>query len=214
MDRDQLRRKCFKIHSDYWGHYTCPLSGKEIGIKDNWDLHEVFVPKNDVAPAMQNLINVVENCIPLEHDAHIDQGSTRDSMAKCIPLMFRNVGAEKVGGWYVGLWQEHDLSVNRGVLIPVTDLPVVRIVELMNLGAEIHREPLPADKYWLNEDMVDYRSAIATKHKGRNRRWARGTPNRWKDYDASDLLYYLDEGYWARYMMDVMGIYIGDVEWA
>lgn len=214
MDRDRLRRECFKIHSDYRGRYTCPLSGKELGIKDDWDLHEVFVEKNDVAPAKQHLINVVENCIPLEHDAHIDRGSTRSSIAKCTPLMFRNVEAEKIGMWYVSLWKEHELSVNRSVLIPIEDMSVTRLVGLMKLGAEIHQKTLPAAKYWLNKDKIDYRAAIATKYKGKNRKWARGTPNRWKDYDARDLLYYLEEGYWARYILDAIGIYIRDIEWA
>lgn len=211
MDRNELRRKCFKIHSNYQGRYTCPLSGKEIGIKDSWDLHEVFVEKNDVAPPNQYLINVVENCIPLDHDAHIDRGSTKSSMAKCTPKMFRNVGTVNIGEWYVSLWREHDLSMNRGMLIPIEDLSVTRLVEFMNLGAEIHQKPLPAARYWLNEG-IDYRAAIATKYKGKNRHWARGTPNQWKEYYASDLIYYIEEGYWARYMLDVFGMY--DVEWA
>jgi len=150
---------------------------------------------------------VEENCIPLDHDTHISIGGTRESTVKMMPPMFRNVGAERIGIWYSSLWKEHGLSVDRGILYPIEDLPVHELVHRMRLGADIHRNTLPADDYWM-WDKTNYLAAVAVKLKGKSPKWSRGLPREWKDFDMPMLYEYMVDGHWALYLMDTFNLYI------
>lgn len=215
MDRQELRRKCFKKHASYRAVAICPLSGRELGGTEPWDLHEVFVKRSSVAPIHQHLIMAEENCIPTDHEAHVAEGNTRAGLIKCIPPMFYHVGAMEIGMWYQSLIDEHGLSLDKGILVPMRDLKLYVLLDMINLGAEVMKSSLPEDgAYWLNERNVDWRARVALKASGKTRkRWAKNTPATWKDYYFSDIVEYLEIGYWTEYMLGALGVLRAEVDW-
>jgi hypothetical protein len=214
LDRKALRKLVFRTHSNWAAEVICPLSGKVLEGNGVWDLHEVFVKRSSVSVPHQELIMVVENCIPLEHRAHIRYGNTHQALTACIPPMFRNVGVERIGVWYAYLWREQGLSMNKGRLYPRRELPMYVLMGMLKLGAKVLRASMPEDRgYWL-EDNRDWRAAVISKSIGKKKKWAKGTPKSWDGYTPADILDCLDTGYWADYMLGVMGVTAEEVDWS
>lgn len=161
-----------------------------------------------VAKKHQELIMVVENCVPVQHEAHIREGNTNTARNKCALAIFDRIGAARVGQWYTSLWQEEGLSVNRGILVPPRDMRIRQLIPLMNLGAKIHGRELPEEGWERDghKGKYDVRAQIVLSFQGRRRKWKEALPKSHNGYTIRDLISYLDDGYWANYMCHTLGI--------
>lgn len=211
MDRQKLRQKVYRLHARWDGEartsiVTCPLTGAKL--VDGWDLHEVFVRRSGVAPKYHDLIMVKENCIPLEHQAHIAIGNSREALRKCALRMFKRISARRVKDWYVTLWQEHGLSVDKGLLLPPKEWKVRNLVPLIELGAAVHDRELPTAgwEYKGEKGTFDIRAQVALRYQGKRRRWKERIPEHHNGVDISDLHRWIDEGYCAKYMLGMLGL--------
>lgn len=211
MDRQNLRQKVYRLHSR-WDRgtgkdiVTCPLSG--AALVDGWDLHEVFVRRSEVAPKHQDLIMVTENCIPLDHKAHIACGNSKEAIRKCALRMFKRISARRVRDWYVELWQEHGLSVDKGLLLPPKEWRVRNLVPLIELGAAIHDRELPAAGWEVKggKGTYDIRAQVALKYQRKRRRWKERIPEHHNGVHTFNLYHWMDEGFCAKYMLGVLGL--------
>jgi hypothetical protein len=215
VDRRQYmgdtRQQIYRSHMKYRDGDTyveCPLSGNRLRYNDKWDMHEVFVQRNDVAPKQQDLIFVAENCIPLDHNAHIARGNTREALKILTPVMFRNIGAEKISEWYFGLIEQEGLSLPKGFTPPPKHMRPLRLIDCMYLWADINDRELPRNsEYWYDAGTdSDIRAQVALRFTGRRRKWKERLPKTWKDYSTRMLSTYVAEGYYARKMMTALGI--------
>lgn len=211
MDRQSLRQKVYRLHARYDTEQrnnvaTCPLSG--TALVDAWDLHEVFVRRSSVPPKHQDLIMVLENCIPLEHEAHIRIGNSKEALRKCALRMFDRLSATRIKDWYIDLWQEHDLSVDRGLLLPPKEWKVRNLVPLIDLGAAIHNRDMPETGWEVRGDKgtYDIRAQVALRYQGKRRRWKERISEHRNGVDTRELYTWLDEGYAAKYMFGVLGL--------
>jgi hypothetical protein len=85
-------------------------------IRRNWDAHEYLVRRASVPVARQDLIFVVENVVPMHHECHMAYGATMECKRRCLDYAIHHLGAQRIGEWYVSLWQDHGLHVPRGTL--------------------------------------------------------------------------------------------------
>lgn len=175
-------------------------------VDNEWDLHEVFVKRSQVAPSHQELIMVLENCIPLQHKAHIAVGNTHEALSKCALPMFRNIGATKICEWYMGL-QEH-ISVNKGIFIPARDMRMYQITKMIELGARIEGVDL-GDYDWTvkgNKGKYDIRSQIGLQYQDRRKKWREAPPKEHGGVFITELSQWLREGHHADYLIRTLGI--------
>lgn len=151
---------------------------------------------------------VVENCIPVQHEAHIAKGNSNESLKKCALRMFNRVSARRVMDWYVSLWKEHDLSVNRGLLIPAKSRKVRALVPLIELGAAIHNKELPPTGWEVKgkKGTYDIRAQVALKFQGKSRKWKERIPEHHNGVETDQLHIWLDEGLAAKYILGVLGL--------
>lgn len=183
----------------------CPVCDKPI--ENGWDLHEAIVARSAVPKDKQHLIMVRENCIPLHHTCHLERGNTELTTQKCIIALCRNIGADKVGGWYTSLWQKHDLSVPRGLLVPKKDHSVNMVMHLMNVGSLVlGKGKLIVEEWNRRDDKGQYNllSQAAVYWIGKRPRWRRKA----KDIsgDLPELLKLIYTGYWVTYLLGIAGL--------
>jgi len=161
-----------------------------------------------VPPKHQHLIMVMENCIPVQHEAHIARGNSKPALKKCAMQMFRNLSAARIGTWYRDLWKEHNLSVDKGFLVPARDMKVHQLVDMVELGAAIRGQELPKDIWKLDTEKgpTDYRAQVALRYQSRRRKWRARIPKEHNGFTIGDVKTFMDEGYWAAYMLRTMGL--------
>jgi hypothetical protein len=211
MDRQGLRQRVYRYHAEYdkergRSTATCPLTGEAL--VDGWDLHEVFVKRNEVPPKHQGLIMVVENCIPLQHEAHIEMGNTREALRKCIDSMFKNVGPSRIGYWYRDLWKKHGLSVDKGILRKPKHMKVRELVPLIKLGALAEGVSLPSAgwEYKGKNGRTDIRAQVALRMQRKRRKWKEDIPESHNGYHTERLYTWMEEGLWIDYLTKTLGI--------
>lgn len=172
----------------------CVVCGEPID--SDWAAHEYLVKKNAVAPEHQDLILVPENTVFLHNErCHLPQGQSRKTVEKCLWHAARALTATAIGEWYVSLWQEHNLSVPQGTLIPPEDMPLHTSSKLYGLGAKLVGHPV-----W--EGPVGYDVA--------NVAFAAWT-GRWRVYrgkvekkNLSAHIDVLEAGYWMSYLLSII----------
>jgi hypothetical protein len=145
---------------------------------------------------------VIENCVPVQHKAHIATGNTKGALKKCTLAMFKNIGAEPIGRWYRDLWAEHGLNVDRGLLASPKDIRVRHLIPLIGLGAWLNDVDI-SGRDWVREGKkgtYDLRAQAALRYQGKNRKWKE------KGVDIQQLYTWLDDGYWASYILGTMGL--------
>lgn len=171
-------------------------------------MHEVFVKRSEVAPKHQELIMCIENCIPVEPQAHIAMGNTREALEKCGLALIRAIGAFQIGPWYTSLWQEHGLSIDTGLLIPPQALKVWQLIELMEQGARLDGIELPSTGWDQKgkKGITDVRAQVALRFQDKRRKWRDTLPKEHNGYTTLELKDWLSEGYWTDYLFRTMGI--------
>jgi hypothetical protein len=218
MDRQSLRRSIYRAHARYdlarrESVCTCPLTNTPL-VGSEWDLHEVFVRRSGLATQHHNLIMVKENCIPVQHKAHIERGNTTRSLAQCTRRMLQVVTANKIGRWYRDLWQKHGLSVDRGLLVPQASMKVRQLVPLISVGALVSEGHVLPETGWNVEGdkgVYDIRAQVALRSQSKRRKWKERLPDEHNGYTVQQLRIWLNEGYWTQYMLGVLGLDIASI---
>ena len=118
---------------------------------------------------------------------------TRRCLAHIVPRIYR---ADQVGEWYVSLWQEHGLSLPRGMLLPRSDVPMTLARRLFTHGAAVLGM---AD--WEPHGGPDVAALAALKWRGKKIK----KPKSWGKYGLGSLLEAVDTGYWLDYLEGVLG---------
>ena len=90
----------------------------------NGHMHEGLVGRGHVAKSKHHLIMNIHNCVPLHEECH---EHTKELRLHALAQLVRNVGAARVGKWYVNLWLGHRLGVAPGLLRPPKLVPVWRV---------------------------------------------------------------------------------------
>ena len=124
MNRQELRMYVYQLHSVYqpvWRKKAplCPWC--EHPLDREFDLHEFLVKRSAVPKDKQHLIMVPSNTAPVHHECHMRYGQTKEMAFKCLHRTCTVLNPRTLGQWYVGLWQDHGLSIPRGNLIERSD---------------------------------------------------------------------------------------------
>jgi len=111
---------------------------------------------------------------------------------RCLAFIGNRLGYQRVGKWYTSLWQEHGLSVPKGLLIP---LKLVKAYDVIR-----YCESLPEGD-WQVPKKGDYRVWVATKWQGRRPKWSTGTiPSEWNGVSQQKVRETIESGYWKEYL--------------
>jgi hypothetical protein len=212
MNRQTLKQKMLMAHR-VWSPelkrsiVLCPWCGEPV--TDAFDAHEYLVKRSGLNKKYHDLIMVPENVAPVHHyckeetgEGHIKNGQTREMTRRCLYYVARSLGADRIGRWYVSLWQDHGLGVKKGWLLQPHEVPMYQAREMFNKG------------YWLvNDDCsrwsidgVDVRDCAfaqfvpAEKRKAHHKELccARATSPR--------LVSYARSGYWLQYLEQIIGV--------
>jgi len=229
-ERQRQRVAAYRRHATYdpgTREYrcVCPWCGGRID-RDNFNLHEAIVRRSDVPVDKQELIFVPENMIPVHSSCHSDHGNSREMKLRCLLSMIRVLDASKIGRWYVSLWKEHELSVPKGILLDEKLIPARWCIDMMQVGARVHGElngiaheiVSMSDEDWIiraGEESWDFRTLVAWKWQGHNKkskkRNMRKPPEEHMGISASRLSYFLDEGYWTKYICGCCGFTVEEL---
>jgi hypothetical protein len=95
---------------------STPLASRKE--EDGFDLHDYLVKRSAVPKDKQDLVMVPENVVPVHHHCHMEAGQGKEMTKRCLYTAAMALGANDVGHWYVELWEEHGLSVRKGLLVP------------------------------------------------------------------------------------------------
>jgi len=199
-DRDRLRFTVlsqYRVYDRELGRLVVPCAWCGEPIDADLALHEWLVKRSAVPRDKQHLIMVPENIAPLHNrKCHIPHGQTREMALRCLYQAARSVGADRVGAWYVALWQEHGLSVPRGLLLPQKRVPVSLALQYYRKGAALLG--ITSDPGWDTDTAVG--AAIARWH---------GKSVESHSSDSIPLerrVAAISTGYWVTYLEGVIGL--------
>jgi hypothetical protein len=158
--------------------------------------HEALVKRSAVPLDKQYLIFKVENTVPLHPECHIRYGQTKEMTRRCLALIGSTIGYPRVGRWYTALWQEHGLSVPKGLLVPPGMVKAHDIIRYCNIS-------LP-EEGWHVLDKGDYRVWVATRWQGRRPKWSSGVIlSEWNGVSQDNVMDAIETGYWKEYLEGV-----------
>lgn len=144
----------------------------------------------------QYLIMVPTNCVPV-HPNDECHNQSKEMAHRClshiVPRIYR---AHQVGAWYVALWQEHGLSVPKGMLLPQKDIPMSTAYRLFKHGAAVL-----GMTDWEPHGGQDVAALAILKWRGKKIK----KPKSWGKYGLGSLLEAIDTGYWLDYLEGVLG---------
>ena len=198
--KSSVRLAAYRAHTvvvgGVWGP-LCPWCGGWVLAAD-FQAHEAIV---GTSKRHDELIFVVENIVPIHPLCHIAYGNTLTMKRLCLKRLLLNVGSAKVGTWYTSLWQQHGLSVPRGLLVPRSDVPLAGALHMMGWGAKLRGRDVPDDAAgvrglvhlsWagkkLNRKVVQLQKVAAET----------GAP-------VLEMRDWLEDGYWLEYFSGVIG---------
>ncbi|NIV32835.1 MAG: hypothetical protein GWN58_26335 [Anaerolineae bacterium] len=203
MDRQLLRqqvwRACLQYVPNQGPVVLCSWCGEPI--EDEMDLHEYLVKRSSVSPDKQPLIMVPENLAPLHHSCHMAHGQEREMAVRCLHHIGHLRGLRRIGEWYVALWQEHELGVPRGILIPPGKESVPRARNYYERG----RTRQAAIPERVDELQVGY--AIRA-WRGKRVKLPEGT----NAIMHERMVRAVDDGYWLDYLEGILGWSAADYE--
>lgn len=211
VDWDNLRAEVYRTHTKY------DEKTRRTGVRCVWcgeitytaDLHEALVKRSAVHKSRQHLIFVKTNVVPVCHDEHLEYGQSKEMVRRALDALCHRVGARRVGKWYVSLWEEHGLSVPKGLLVPRKMIPGHRIIHHLETGAKLSNTVLPETDDWNVKTprggTTDWRVWVATKRfMNYNPRWASGrlvTEKNGLRADTAVLL--IEDGYYYDYLTGI-----------
>jgi hypothetical protein len=218
MDRQTLKHKLLIAHRRWSTEHKrmivpCAWCGEEA---NEFDAHEYLVKRSGVNKQHRDLIMVPENVVPLHHRCHMAHGQTKEMALRCLHYTARSLGADKIGHWYVSLWQEHGLSVKKGWLLQPHEVPMYQAREMFDKGYRLlgpcrvrqgHGDGSITD--W-SIDGVDVRDCAfaqfvpARLRKARHRKLA-GCAGATFPISNELLVSYAQAGFWLTYLEHTIG---------
>lgn len=184
-------------------HRRCAICS--IDVSGGFDLHEALVKRSAVPVPKQVLIMVEENCVPICEQCR-DIAHTKAGALVCATTLVEIVGGERVGSWYISLWEEHGLHIPKGLLTPKKLTTIPKAMELMVLGASLEGIELDLnEKGWLIPPRN--RNFLAQIAQRWTRRRIRGVkpPAEWNGFTGDRVIEWLNNGYWLEYLEGVVG---------
>jgi hypothetical protein len=210
VDWDVLRGEVYRVHTRY------DEEKRASGVRCAWcgeithtaDLHEALVKRSRVPKNKQHLIFVKENVVPVCHDEHLEHGQTKEMTKRALDILCKRVGARYVGQWYISLWEEHGLSVPKGLLMPRKMVTGPTMLMFASKGAELDGAVLPYDGWMVKSNTrkpVDWRVWVGTKRfMNYNPKWARGRIPSEKNGIAIDtMVRFIEDGYYYDYLAGI-----------
>ncbi len=206
-NRSRLRREIYQEHARYkpGGSLApfCPWCGEQI--TSDYAMHEWLVKRNTVRPENQHLIMTPENCIPVHNqDCHIPNGNSREMTWQCLKAASRALSARAIRDWYVSLWQDHGLSVPKGLWIPPKHVRLHQGPELIKVAYyKMGGDPDAED--WQCA-LHDVRHMAVAAWKGKWRKIYGNEDVKWpKRFSKAGMIDLVDEGHCLNYLAGVIG---------
>lgn len=201
MSRQNLRRLLFRNCLQY-------VDGKGLvvlcawclePIEDGLDVHEYLVKRSAVNRTDHPLIMVSENMAPLHHECHMAHGQEHAMATRCLHQMGHVVGLDRIGQWYVGLWEKHGLSVPRGILVPPRSVSTAQARNYYVRGREY--QGLPTGD--IDEAQVGFGIQL-----WKNRR--PDLPQNGHQTLRDQIVRAVNSGYWLDYLGGIIGMSAAD----
>jgi hypothetical protein len=219
MDRQTLKHKVLMAHRRWSPEHKrmivpCAWCGEDA--KD-FDAHEYLVKRSGVNPKYHDLIMVPENVAPLHHVCHMKHGQTKEMALRCLHYTARSLGADKIGRWYVSLWQDHGLNVKKGWLLQPHEVPMRQAREMFDKGYALlgpcrvrqgHGDGSITD--W-SSDSIDMRDCAfaqfvpPSKRKAHHKELAFSAAEK-RIKGNQGLVSYARAGYWLDYLEGVLNL--------
>ena len=187
----------------------CMWCGKLITGMD-FHAHEWLVKRSAVNPEQQDLIFVPENVIPVHPGCHDEHGQKREATRRALEHAARLIRADRIGQWYVSLWQKHGLSVPKGLFIEPHEIPLYGAVFIFMEGARLlSREPLPDSWKHPADPAIDVRDCafaqFVPEKKAIHRELAAKLPDTFANIRRQVLVEWARQGFWLHYLKGVVG---------
>jgi hypothetical protein len=209
MNRQTLKQKLLMAHRTWSPELKrsivlCPWCGEET--TDYFDAHEYLVKRSGLNKKYHDLIMVPENVVPVHHHCHMAHGQTKEMTRRCLYYVARSLGADRIGRWYVSLWQEHGLGVKKGWLLQPHEVPMYQAREMFDRGYALLGDGSITD--W-SSDGVDIRDCAfaqfvpVKKRRAHHKELAeklRGVKN------SQVLVSYAQAGFWIEYLEHIIGV--------
>jgi hypothetical protein len=214
-DRQELRLKVYQAYRRWSTKHNealvmCPWCEKPITDATGFHVHEWLVKRSGLNARYHDLIMVPENCVPMHPECHEQHGQRVDATRRILEYAARILDADRIGRWYVSLWQEHELSVNRGLYREPHEIPLYLGREMFMEGLRLlHEGPHPES--WTHPNgKVDVRdcafSAIVTRKKmSVHVELAKLLPESFGGIRKPMLIEYAKQGTWLHYLKGVSG---------
>ncbi len=207
-DRTKLKLDAYRAHT-HWSNRRAKCPWCKGSIEHNqFELHEALVKRGEVPKDRQNeLIFVLENTIPLHSHCHQDHGHSAEMKARALFALSNRLTAERVAKWYIGLWQEHGLSVPKGILIPKRKVPPYDYSRLANIGAAIESFELSAADWEVEIDgrKWDWRVCIGKRWAGAKGHSKIKPLKVFNGVRDTNMLSLINSGYWFSYLCGCIG---------
>lgn len=172
----------------------CAICGEPV--TSDIALHHWLVKRNAVSPENHHLVDVPENLVPMHNQrCHIPQGQSRKTKAKCLKYAAERVTATAIARWYISLWQEHNLTIPTGRLIPPEDMPLHSGRKYYEIGWRLKGKP-PQKSL----DSYDIRDVVFAKLTGRWRVFRGKVDN----VDLRTEITCIEEGYYFDYLESII----------
>ncbi|MCP4542867.1 MAG: hypothetical protein GY832_37580 [Chloroflexi bacterium] len=215
MDRQKLRlqicqayRRWSTEHND--SMVMCPWCEKPITHGTGFHAHEWLVKRSGLNTKYHDLIMVPENVVPLHPECHERHGQTIQAKRVILEHVARSLSADRIGRWYVKLWQEHGLSVPRGLYREPHEIPLyvgrTMFTEGLNL---LYEGPHPESWTHPSDEDLDVRdcafSAMVTrKRSSTHKELAAVLPKSFAGLTQPMLINYAKQGFWLSYTRGVI----------
>jgi hypothetical protein len=156
---------------------------------------------------------VPENVAPVHHyckqdtgESHIKNVQTKEMTVRCLHYVARSLGADRIGRWYVSLWQDHGLSVKKGWLLQPHEVPMHQARGMFDKGYALLGDGSITD--W-SSDWIDVRDCAfaqfvpAKKRKMHHKELAKSFAAKLSTKSNRVLVSYAQAGFWIDYLEGV-----------
>ena len=213
-NRARLKQETYRNHKRiYHGAFRtevrCPWCNEVITKSEGADLHEALVNRGTVPKELQNHIFVKENVILLHHPCHMENGQSKEMVRVCLHAICRAIGARYVGRWYKDLWDKHDMSFPRGMLVPPKAMRAYKGMQLLEYGRTLNNREFPNENEWLlnpgTQYARDFRALCVKRWQGKTIKKIHRPPTKWAGYRLMDMTRLIEDGYWFDYLSYTFG---------
>jgi hypothetical protein len=161
------------------------------------------------------------NVIPVHHSCHMAYGNTKTMTRRCLRNLCYCIGATQIGKWYVDLWENKNLPIRRGLLVPPKIVKVSEIISrYLPLGSKLKGWAVPTltNGEWLlnpnSQYQRDYRALAAMRFSGRRIKKIYRPPSEHQGIKLQTFLVLMEEGYYFDYLCRTLGFPAKEaIEW-